>query len=125
VTSARILLVEDEYAGAEVLALILREEGYAVTVASNGRQGLDKVHEARPDLIVTDYMMPMMNGAEMAREIRSLPDFAATPVLLISGVPEEMLQAPSGSYDAFLRKPFEATAFLSAIASALADRQPG
>ena len=122
-TSARILLVEDEYAGAEVLALILREEGYVVTVASNGRQGLDKVHEARPDLIVTDYMMPMMNGAEMAREIRRLPEFATTPVLLVSGVPEEMLEASGGAYDAFLRKPFETTMFLSAIASALADRR--
>jgi len=65
-----ILVVDDELANAEVLSLILEEEGYRVFCASNGRQGLERVAELRPQLVVLDFMMPVMDGAAMGRALR-------------------------------------------------------
>lgn len=102
----RVLLVDDELSSAEVLALILAGEGYQVTLAADGRQALAVLEQAAPDLLVTDFMMPGMNGAELVRAIRAVEPFERIPVLLISGVPEAALRSYEPTYDAFLRKPF-------------------
>ena len=116
---ARILVVDDELSNVEVLALILREEGHHVTVATDGRQALERIEEAAPDLLVTDYMMPGMNGVELARAVRQLPRHGQLPVLLMSGASAAMLRAHAGDYDAFLRKPFDIEALLQAVRSLL------
>ena len=114
-----ILIVDDEISSTEVLALILREEGFRVTVASNGRQGLDRLHEASPDLIITDYMMPVMNGVEMAKAVRGQQQYAGVPILIMSGVSEAALRSHGDTYDRFLRKPFDMDALLEAVHSLL------
>ena len=105
-SGTRVLLVDDEFSSAEVLALVLAGEGYQVTVAPDGRDALARLEEAAPELLVTDFMMPGMNGADLARTVRERPGFGAIPVLLISGAPESALKPYARSYDAFLRKPF-------------------
>jgi CheY-like chemotaxis protein len=115
VAAKRILVVDDEFSSIDVLALVLREEGYHVTVASNGRQALERLELAQPDLVVTDYMMPVMNGLQLARAIRDDRRFAHVPTLMISGVPERALQSHRDSFDLFLRKPFELDALLEAV----------
>ena len=70
-----ILVVDDEFASAEVLSLILEEEGYRVFCAANGRHGLDRVSEVRPELVILDFMMPIMNGAEMGKALRASEPF--------------------------------------------------
>ena len=60
-----ILVVDDELANADVLCLLLEEEGYRAHSAVNGREGLERLAEVRPQLVVLDYMMPVMDGAEM------------------------------------------------------------
>lgn len=102
----RVLLVDDELSSAEVLALILAGEGYQVTLAADARQALAVLEQAAPDLLVTDFMMPGMNGAELVRAIRAVEGFERIPVLLISGVPQAALRSYEPAYDAFLRKPF-------------------
>lgn len=96
----------DQLSSAEVLALILAGEGYQVTLAADARQALAALDEAAPDLLVTDFMMPAMNGAELVRAVRAVERFECIPVLLVSGVPETALRSYEAAYDAFLRKPF-------------------
>jgi CheY-like chemotaxis protein len=105
-SAARVLLVDDELSSAEVLALVLAGEGYEVTLAADARQALARLDEAAPELLITDFMMPGLNGAELARAVREREDFRNIPVLMISGAPQSALRAYGRHYDAFLRKPF-------------------
>ncbi|MDZ5461096.1 response regulator [Azohydromonas lata] len=116
----RILVVDDELSNAEVLALILHEEGFQVTVAGDGRQALERIDEAAPELLITDYMMPGMNGMELARAVRQLPQYRNVPVLLMSGAAASTLSTHAKSFDAFLRKPFDIEALLKAVELLLA-----
>lgn len=111
----RILLVDDEISGAQVLGMILAEQGYTVTVVGDGRQALARLDEFAPDLLITDFMMPFMNGADLVRVVRAHPAFAQLPVLVISGAPEAALRAYNLDYQAFLRKPFGFDAFVDAV----------
>ncbi len=111
----RVLLVDDELSGAEVLALILAGEDYQVTLAADARQALERLDEAAPDILVVDFMMPGMNGAELVKAIRKIPPYENVPVLLISGAPEAALRRYDLKYEAFLRKPFGLELFLRTL----------
>jgi CheY-like chemotaxis protein len=106
VSGPRVLLVDDELSSAEVLALVLAGEGYQVTLAPDARQALSRLQETAPDLLIADFMMPGMNGAQLVQAVREVDAFRDIPVLLISGAPESALRAYAVKYDAFLRKPF-------------------
>ncbi len=101
-----ILVVDDELGNAEVVSLILREEGFAASCAANGALGLAAARAVVPDLIVSDFMMPVMNGAEFVRALRADPTFANTRIILNSGLPEDSIARDLEGYDAFLRKPY-------------------
>ena len=124
-TAPRILLVEDELSSAEVLALLLADDGYEVTVAPDARQALLRLEEAAPDLLITDFMMPGMNGAMLVKALRDMPRYAALPVLMISGAPESALRAYAVPYQAFLRKPFSLDEFLKLVGTLRATRGNG
>jgi CheY-like chemotaxis protein len=117
--AVRVLLVDDEFSSAEVLALVLAGEDYEVTIAADARQALARLDEADPNLLVIDFMMPGMNGAELARTIREKERFRDVPVLMISGAPESALKAYGRHYDAFLRKPFGLEQLLDVLQSLL------
>ncbi|SMG57972.1 response regulator [Paraburkholderia susongensis] len=110
-----ILLVDDE---PEILAawcLILECEGYEVSCASNGAEALACVSAHVPDLIVTDWMMPVMDGAELCHRLKTMPQFVNVPILVHTAVP------PPDSDDAknwslCLRKPSGAELFLTTVA---------
>lgn len=110
-----ILVVDDELGSAEVLSLILEEEGYKAYCAVNGRQALVQAHDVVPDLVIVDYMMPLMNGADFARELRADPKFADTKIVLNSGLPEAAIREQFDGYDAFLRKPFKVETLLDLV----------
>jgi CheY-like chemotaxis protein len=114
------LIVDDELAIAEVLSLILADEGYGVTCAANGRKGLERIAESRPDLVILDYMMPIMGGAAMGRALRSNPDTHAIPILFNSSLDEAVVRDQFADYDAYLRKPYNVERALELIASLLA-----
>lgn len=111
----RVLLVDDELSSAEVLALILAGEDYHVTLAADARQALARLEEAAPDILVVDFMMPGMNGADLVKAIREVPAYENVPVVLISGAPETALRRYEVKYDAFLRKPFGLDLFLRTL----------
>ena len=110
-----ILVVDDELGSAEVLSLILEEEGYRAFCAVNGQLALIQAREVVPDLVIVDYMMPLMNGAEFSRALRADPQFAHTRIILNSGLPEAAIQDQFESYDAFLRKPFKVERLLELV----------
>lgn len=114
-TGKRVLLVDDEISSVEVLGMLLAQEGWRVTLASDGQQALARLAEAAPDLLVSDFMMPRMNGAELVRTLREMPAYRHLPVLLMSGAPESALALHALDYQAFLRKPFTLDEFLSAV----------
>ena len=110
-----ILVVDDELGSAEVLSLILEEEGYKAYCAVNGRQALVQARDIVPDLVIVDYMMPLMNGAELSRQLRADPQFVDTKIVLNSGLPEAVIREQFDGYDAFLRKPFKVEALLEVV----------
>jgi CheY-like chemotaxis protein len=114
-----ILVVDDEFGITEALGSLLADEGYHVLSAVNGQQGLDKLASLQPDLIMVDYMMPIMDGAKMLEAIRSQPKYEHLPIILMSGVAEATARQRCGGYSAFLRKPLRADAVLEAIARLL------
>jgi CheY-like chemotaxis protein len=100
-----VLIVDDEFGLAELLREMLREDGYDVALAINGRLALDILRERRFDLVITDLMMPVMDGAELAAAIRADEAMRGTAVLLMTSLPSPVPDQ-SGLYDAVIRKPF-------------------
>lgn len=115
-----ILLVDDE---PEILAawrLILENEGYEVGCASNGLEALARAAARVPALIITDWMMPLMDGAELCRRLRAMPALAAVPILVHTAAPP-----PEGAvrnWDVCLRKPVAAELFLTTVAQLCKQR---
>lgn len=102
-----ILVVDDEFGIAEALSSTLTDEGYRVFTAGNGKQGLALVGEVNPDLIVVDFMMPIMGGREMVEVLRADPATVNIPVIMMSAVAEAEIRRQTDGIAAFLRKPFE------------------
>ena len=104
---ATILVVEDEFGIAEVLASALTDFGHDVLIAINGKQGLERLKESHPELVLLDFMMPVLDGPAMVRAMRTDPEARAIPVVIMSSLPESAIaEAVSGMYNGFIRKPF-------------------
>ena len=80
----KILIIDDDVDTLRLVGLMLQRQGYNITAATNGEQGLTKAFEERPDLILLDVMMPDMDGYEVTRRLRKNPATVATPILLFT-----------------------------------------
>ena len=118
---AVVLVVDDEFGIAEVLQAILEDEGHRVMTAINGRAALERMADERPDLVLTDYMMPVMDGAALIKAMSADSRFADIPVGLMSSLPEKSVAARGVSYVAFMRKPFRVDDILAFLAMALPE----
>ena len=116
---ATVLVVDDEFGIVDVLETILTDEGYRVLTACNGKQGLVRLSEENPDVILLDLMMPILNGGGMLRAMASEPTYQRIPVIMMSGLSEESVAERCKGYAAFLHKPFRAAAVLSTVARVL------
>ena len=105
-TARRVLLVDDDTANLEVLGDVLRSEGYAVVCARNGAEAMACLRTADPDVVMLDYVMPMMDGATMAGKLRGEESTRGIAILMTSGLPEDMVRPRCDLYDAFLQKPY-------------------
>jgi CheY-like chemotaxis protein len=103
---AVVLVVDDEVGIANLLADVLSDEGHRVIVAANGHEGLKRAEKERPDLIITDFMMPVMDGAQLIKALADHSDLKRVPVFLISSAPEAALRDKCSGYALFIRKPF-------------------
>jgi len=110
-----IVIIDDEFGLTDVLAATLSEVGFRVWTATNGVQGLDVMAEHRPDAILLDYMMPLLDGPGVLAAMRLNPSLAQVPVILMSAMPESALRETCDGYAAFLRKPFDFEAVLGAV----------
>ena len=117
---ATILVVDDEPLIAMALEAALEDAGYRVATAANGRQGLERLAESpRPDLVLLDVMMPVMNGAAMRAAMAADPGLDGVPVIVLSSLPEEAVRARVDGAAAVLRKPYTAEQVIGAIERAL------
>jgi CheY-like chemotaxis protein len=82
----RILVVDDEMDLRTFISTLLQSNGYKVSVAENGEQGMDRVREKRPAMITMDVMMPKESGIKMYRDIKTNDEYKDIPVLVISGL---------------------------------------
>jgi CheY-like chemotaxis protein len=117
-----ILVVEDEPAIADVLLLVLEAEGYKVVLATNGQHGLQQLSEVKPDLVLSDLMMPVLTGAEMYHKMQSNPDMSRIPVVLMSAAwsaPEFAITSNIPTYVGFLRKPLDLEDLMQLIRTAI------
>jgi CheY-like chemotaxis protein len=122
-TQRLILVVEDEPGIRDGLEMLLGFEGYAVVAVSNGLQALDALASNTIDLVITDQMMPRMDGTSFLRRLRADARWQALPVIMISAVPRPP-EAIGPLADAFLGKPFEAPRLLQAIRGLLDNGRP-
>jgi CheY-like chemotaxis protein len=114
-----ILLVDDEPEILTVWRVILEMEGYGVVCAGDGVEALAKVESGHVDLIVTDWMMPRMDGGELCRRLKAMPECANVPIIVhTSSRPPE---GNGADWQDCLRKPADAIVFLTAVAALVKD----
>jgi len=107
--SARILVVEDEPNLRKLLEVIIGKEGYDVVTVANGEEAWDSINRKAPDLVLTDVMMAKMDGIELCRRIRSLPQFNQVPILMLTAKDEQLdkYQGFREGADDYMTKPFD------------------
>ena len=113
-----VLIVEDDNHIAEILQMYLEKEGYAVTVASDGGQGLTKYRAIKPDLVLLDVMMPVMDGYAVCRAIRTTDQ---TPIIMLTakGETDDKVGGLKSGADDYITKPFEMKEVLARIEAVL------
>lgn len=97
-----VLIVDDEPDVLFLLRMTLQHAGYEVEEAPHGGAALERMTQVHPDVIITDLMMPVVDGRELIRRIRDIPGSATTPIMLLSASPDETAGA-----DRVIRKPFD------------------
>ena len=113
-----VLIVEDDKNIQELLQLYLEKEGYAVTVAGDGGQGLAKFRAIKPDLVLLDVMMPVMDGWAVCKTIRSE---SRTPVIMLTakGELDDKITGVKAGADDYITKPFEMRELIARIEAVL------
>jgi CheY-like chemotaxis protein len=118
-----VLLVDDDPLILEILRTILDLEEFAVTTVSDGRQALESVATARPDVVVCDVMMPELDGFEVCRALKSQPSTADLPIILLTARdrPEDRQAGEDAGCDAYLTKPFSPLQLIDVIRDVRVD----
>jgi DNA-binding response OmpR family regulator len=119
-----IVIIDDEYGLADVLVTTLAEVGYRALTASNGVRGLELMAEDPPDLVILDYMMPLLDGPGVLRAMRADPRLTQVPVIMISAMPEAVVRKRVDGYASFLRKPFDFESLLRTVEQTIGGPTP-
>ncbi len=119
-----ILIVDDEFGILEVLESILSDAGFSVISAVNGQEALTRLQETVPDLVVVDFMMPLLDGAGVIKAMRADKRLRAVPVLLASALPEKTIRERCSGYNVFLRKPYKTERLMEEISRLLDGSAP-
>jgi signal transduction histidine kinase len=121
----KILIVEDSQTQAEQLSFLLESEGFDVKKAKNGMIALDIMNEFDPDIVISDIVMPEMDGYEFCKAMKSIPRWKKKPVILLTSLsdPEDVIKGLSSGADNFLTKPYNSSFLLSRVKHILVNLQ--
>jgi CheY-like chemotaxis protein len=120
---AVVLVVEDEFGIAKLLEEVLEDEGHRVLLASNGRQALKLAAQEPPAVVLTDHMMPVMDGAALIAAMAADAALADVPIILMSSVPEATIAKKCGGYAAFVQKPFKIFDLVDLVADFISGKR--
>ncbi|HEX9369752.1 MAG TPA: response regulator [Roseiflexaceae bacterium] len=122
---ATILVVDDEAPIVDLLVDIVEERGHTALRANNGAEALSIAHSARPDLIISDVMMPALDGYALLGALRTAPELAKISIILMSAAfPQRGIPPAHPAADGYLRKPFDINS-VEAILDRLATQEYG
>ena len=115
-----ILIVDDEFDVRAILELILGMQNYDVVTTPSALLALEKLALERPALILTDWMMPVMDGIEFCKRVRSNPAWRDVPIIMMSAA-SEPTDRNDGLWNAYLHKPLDMDDLLSAVEKVIGD----
>ncbi|MBW4682799.1 MAG: response regulator transcription factor [Microcoleus vaginatus WJT46-NPBG5] len=123
--SAQLLLVDDEPGLREAVQAYLEDSGFSVNVASNANLGWELVQQKRPDLVITDVMMPQVDGYQFLKQLRDDPRFKALPVVFLTarGMTSDRIQGYQAGCDAYISKPFDPDELVAIVENLLERRE--
>ena len=125
--ATRVLIVEDEEALATLLEYNLGKEKFDVTLAADGEEGLLKIEENPPDVVILDWMLPKISGIEICRRIRSKPETRNIPIIMLTARSEEAdrIRGLETGADDYLTKPFSTNELIARVRAVLRRIRPG
>jgi len=114
---ATILAVDDSASMRQMVSFTLKGAGYNVIVAEDGQKALDKAKVSAVDLVLTDVNMPVMDGIELVKNLRTLPDYKFTPILMLTteSAGDKKVQGKNAGATGWLVKPFNPEQLLATI----------
>jgi two-component system chemotaxis response regulator CheY len=114
---ATILTVDDSPSIRQMIKVVLAPAGHTVIEAGDGAQGLEKAKASRPDLIITDLNMPVMNGIELIKALRALPAMTGLPIVFLTTESNDAIkqQAKAAGATGWITKPFKPEQLLSVV----------
>lgn len=121
----KVLVIDDENDILLIIKSALHEEGYDVTTANNGYDGLALAEDASPDLIILDIMMPEMDGFEVLQQLKENEKTAQIPVVILTGLSskDKIREALNKGIDYYIVKPFEYQDLVSKVKIAIDDAE--
>jgi CheY-like chemotaxis protein len=117
-----VLVVDDEWAIADWLETIIGEAGHRVLVASNGKRALEILENEPVNLVIADFMMPLVDGPALMSAMRAEARTADIPIIIMTALPERTVRDRVDGYSAFLRKPFREAELLEVLTKVLSVR---
>ncbi len=123
----KVLVVDDEESIRELLTYNLEKEGYEVKVAANGQLAVDTAKKYRPDVVLLDIMMPVMDGVEACRQLRAMPELLNTYIVFLTARSEEYSEVAAFNVgaDDYITKPIKPRALMSRIQALLRRETKG
>lgn len=122
--SAQLLLVDDEPGLREAVKEYLQESGFNVQIASNANEGWEMVQQMTPDLVISDVMMPQIDGYQFLKQMREDQRFQSLPVIFLTakGMTNDRIQGYQAGVDAYIPKPFDPEELVAIVENLLNKR---
>ena len=122
--AGQLLLVDDEPGLRQAVQAYLEEEGFTVQVASNAREGWELLQQHAPELVISDIMMPQVDGYQFLQQLREDPRYETLPVIFLTarGMTSDRIQGYNAGCDAYLSKPFDPEELVAIVTNLLSRR---